>query len=98
MYLSTVVVLISALAEGATERRVKSLQARIGASPPTLARWQRWWRETFPTTAVGQRVRARLADGLDVDRLPRSLLECAADPLIGRVAWILRVLAGMHDL
>ena len=97
MYLSTVTVLISALAEGATGRRMKSLRARIGASAPTILRGQRWWRETFPTTAAGQRLRARLGGRLDVDRLPRILLECTPDPLIGRVVWVLRVLAGMHD-
>lgn len=76
---------------------MKTLRARIGASPPTIARWRQWWCETFPVSAVGQLVRGRLVGGLDVARLPRSLLEYVPGPLVGRVVWVLRVLAGMHD-
>jgi hypothetical protein len=97
VYLASVVVLISALAHGATPGRMKTLRARIGASPPTIARWRQWWCETFPVSRVGQLLRARLVGALDVARLPRNLLECGSGPLVGRVAWVLRVLAGIHD-
>ncbi len=96
VYLGTAVVLISALAEGATPRRMKTLRAMIGASPATIERWQRWWREVFPVRAAGHLVRARLV-GLDMAQLPRSLLERLEGVLVGRVLWVLRLLAGEHD-
>lgn len=98
VYLGAAVVLISALAEGATARRLKTLRAMLGASAPTIARWRRWWTEVFPHHEAGQLVRARLAWGLDKTRLPRSLLLCLEGVLVGRVVWVLRLLAGEHDL
>ena len=98
VYLGTAVVLVSALAEGATPPRMRTLQRMIGASAPTIARWQKWWREAFPQRAAGQLVRARLVDGLDAARLPRSLLLRLEGVLVGRVLWVLRLLAGEHDL
>jgi hypothetical protein len=97
VYLASVVVLISALAQGATPRRMRSLRTRIGASAPTIARWQEWWRESFPATDVGRRIRARIAGGLDEARLPRSLLEQVPESLVAALAWVLAVLAGLRD-
>lgn len=98
VYTTAAIVLVSTLAEGATPRRLKSLLRMIGASRPTITRWQQWWRETFPKSEVGQLTRARLAGGLDVGRLPRSLLESVPGPLVERVAWVLRLLARQNDL
>lgn len=98
VYLGTVVVLISALAVGATPRRMKTLRARIGASEPTIRRWREWWQVTFPRLKVGQLVRARLAADVDAARLPRSLLEGFGESLASGVLRVLRLVTGVHAL
>lgn len=98
VYLGAVVVLISALAEGATERRMRSLRAVIGASAPTIRRWQKWWREAFPRTDLGRLLRARLGAQFEADRLPRNLLEFSDESLVGRVVWVQKLLAGLQAL
>lgn len=98
VYLGTVVVLFSALAEGATPQRMKRLRARIGASEPTIRRWRQWWRDTFPRLPVGQLVRARVGALVDAARLPRSLLEWLDESLAGGVLHVLRLVAGVHAL
>lgn len=98
VYTATAVVLVSALTEGATPRRMKTLRNMIGASAKTLVRWRQWWREMFPESDTARRLRARMAEGLDMSRLPRSLLECVLEPLLERVAWVLLLLAGQHSI
>ena len=98
VYLGVVVVLLAALADGATPRRRKTLQAMIGASAPTIARWQTWWAEVFPTSPTWKAARAFFAGGIDTARLPRSLLErWPDDALVVRVLHVLRLLSGEHD-
>jgi hypothetical protein len=50
VYLSAIVILISAMRQGPSPRRVRELCARFGADRRTIARWQVFWREHFPQT------------------------------------------------
>ena len=95
VYVGLVVVLIAALAEGATPARVRRLRQLVGdVSRRTLDRWRRWWREAFPTTELWRERRAHFATPVATDRLPASLLERApgADDA-ARLTWLLRWLA-----
>jgi hypothetical protein len=96
VYTGAAIVLVSALAEGATPFRMRVLSRLIGASAPTLARWQRWFRETFPETPIGQLIRARVAGGLDLRQLPQALIERLRGAPELRVVALLRLLAGEH--
>jgi hypothetical protein len=83
VYAGAVVVLIAALAEGATPRRLRRLRQLVGdVSRRTVERWRRWWRESFPQTPFWREHRARFAIAIDADRLPALLLErmSGADP------------------
>src|SRR4029078_946278 len=50
VYLGAIVILISAMRQGPSPRRVRELAARFGADRRTIARWLVFWRERFPQT------------------------------------------------
>jgi hypothetical protein len=75
VYLGAVVILISAMQQGPTPRRVRELSARFGADRRTIARWQVFWREHFPQTPFWKIARARLIPVVEIATLPYSLLD-----------------------
>jgi hypothetical protein len=94
VYLGAVVVLVSAMTGGITEKRAAEIRALIGVSVRTLRRWRVWWRELFVATDFWKAARARLSPPVETDRLPASLLERFA-PRLARdgLAAMLRFLA-----
>lgn len=95
VYLGAVVVLVAAMREGPTPTRLERLQEMLGVCARTVRRWQQWWRERFPQTAVWVTIRGLLAQPLEAGRLPGSLLErlLATGTLRERVVALLRLLA-----
>ena len=75
VYLGAIVILISAMRQGATPRRVRELSTRFGADRRTIARWQVVWREHFPQTSFWKSARARLVPVVQIVSLPYSLVE-----------------------
>ena len=75
VYLGAVVLLVSAMQGGITERRAAELQQRIGVSRRTLWRWRSWWREAFPSSEFWKRERGRFMPSLNASTLPASLHE-----------------------
>jgi hypothetical protein len=75
VYLGAIVILISALRQGPTPRRVRELSQRFGADPQTIARWQLFWREHFPQTPFWKIARARLVPAVEIVSLPYSLVD-----------------------
>ena len=71
VYLGAIVILISAMRQGPSPRRVRELSERFGADRRTIARWQVFWREHFPQTPFWKIARARLASLAD-DRHPAA--------------------------
>jgi hypothetical protein len=98
VYLGALVVLVSALSQGLTASRRARLRGQFRLSERTLRRWQRWWREVFPTTRGWQAVRGQFAVAVDVTRLPASLLErfTAAQP-DARLLDVLRFVAALSN-
>ena len=81
VYVATVVVLVSALRNGASADRVARLGATVGEiSRRTLERWRRWWLEEFPRTAFWRGLSGRFAWPVDSGALPLSLLESFQKP------------------
>lgn len=73
-------------------RDAASLARReLGVSLKTLARWQRWWAE-LAGTPLWERVRGRVPVGLDVEQLPKSLLDAGVGDAIERVLAALQML------
>jgi hypothetical protein len=75
VYLGVIVILISALRQGPTPRRVRELSTRFGADDRTIARWQVFWREHFPQTPFWKIARGLFVPAVEIASLPYSLLE-----------------------
>jgi hypothetical protein len=80
VYLGVIVILVSAMRQGPTPRRVRELSTRFGADRRTIARWQVFWREHFPQTPFWKVARALLVPLAKVAILPYSLV----DTFLGR--------------
>lgn len=74
VYLFAVVVLVSAMRQGPSPRRVHELSQRFGADRRTIARWQVFWREQVPQTPFWKVERGRPPATAE-SVLPQSLLE-----------------------
>jgi hypothetical protein len=75
VYLGAVVVLVAAMRQGRTRRRVRELSKLFGADRRTIARWRVFWGEHFPRTPFWKVARGRFMRKLAVADLPRALLE-----------------------
>lgn len=75
VYLGAVVVLASAMQQGATPMRAQRLRELLGASLETLARWRRWWADAFVESDFWKVARARFSPPVDERGCPLSLLE-----------------------
>lgn len=80
VYLHAVVILVAAMRQGPSPRRVRELSQLFGADRRTIARWQVFWQEQFPQTQFWKAARGRLAPGVALGALPLSLL----DAFLGR--------------
>ena len=75
VYLAAIVILISAMRQGPSPRRVRELSTRVGADECTIARWQVFWREHFPQTPFWKSDSARLIPTVKIVSLPYSLVD-----------------------
>ncbi len=73
VYLGAVVILVSAMQQGPSPRRVRELSDLFGADRRTITRWQVFWREQFPQTPFWKAARGRIA--VEIGTLPRTLLD-----------------------
>jgi hypothetical protein len=84
VYLGAIVILISAMRQGPTPRRVRELSSVFGVDRTTIARWQAFWRDHVPKTPFWKMARARLVPVVEILALPLSLVEAFGrtdDPL-----------------
>jgi hypothetical protein len=93
VYLGAVVVLIGAMQHGLTESRLCRLQAVVGVSRRTVARWRAWWLEVFAASPFWTQARAGFMPPADPSRLPASMLERFAGTAEERLLGLLRFLA-----
>lgn len=84
VYVGVAVILVSALQHGPTPTRLAKLREWIGVSSRTVARWRRWWQETFVQSPFWQAARGRLQAPVDLQCLPWSLLQAFAARSAGR--------------
>ncbi len=73
-YAAGMVLLVSALSAGASERRLARLKRLCGIDRRTLLRWREWWDESFPASDFFAAEGDRFIPPLDRGRLPRALL------------------------
>jgi hypothetical protein len=87
VYLGVVVILVTAMRQGATPRRVRELSQAFGADRQTIARWQVFWTEFFPRTKFWHVARARLVPACEMLALPLSLLNAFVHSAKDRDGW-----------
>ena len=75
VYLGAIVILISAMRQGPTPRRVRELSQPCGADETTIARWQTFWRQHFPQTPFWKVARATFVTLGQITSLPYSLVD-----------------------
>jgi hypothetical protein len=75
VYLFAVVVLVSAMRQGPSPRRVRELSQLFGADRRTIERWQLFWRQHVPQTPFWKSARGRLPTTAEIVILPHSLLQ-----------------------
>jgi hypothetical protein len=94
VYLFAVVVLVSAMRQGPSPRRVHELSKLFGADRRTIARWQAFWREHVPATPFWKVARGWLPATATV-LPPRSLLDTYLEGVEPCVGWkrLLRILS-----
>ena len=87
VYLGAVVVLVAAMRQGPSPRRVRELSELFGVDRRTVARWQVFWRERFPQTPFWKVARGRLALAIDDAALPAALLTAFLSGEDDRQGW-----------
>jgi hypothetical protein len=86
VYLGAVVVLVAAMQQGPSARRVRELSQLFSADRRTIARWQIFWRELFPHTSFWKVSRGRFVR-LAIADLPRVLFEAFIHSPDSREDW-----------
>jgi len=74
VYLGAVVLLVAAMRQGPSPRRVRELSRLFGADRRTISRWQVFWRDHFPQTPFWRVARGRLVPAVEIVTLPQSLV------------------------
>lgn len=87
VYLGAVVILVAAMRQGPSPMRVRELSKLFGVDRRTINRWRAFWREHFPLTNFWKVRRGRLAPAVEVDVLPRSLIEAFVRDDDDREGW-----------
>jgi hypothetical protein len=72
--------------------RAKQLQALVGVSRRTVARWREWWCRVFSESLFWRAQRA-LAPAARTADLPASLLQCFDGAIERQLLFLLRFLA-----
>jgi hypothetical protein len=75
VFLGAVVVLVAAMRQGPSPRRVRELSRLFDADRRTIERWRVFWDEHFPQTPFWKANRGQLVLKVDIAHLPRALLE-----------------------
>ena len=94
VYFGAMVVLLTALQHGLTDKRRRQLIEQWDIPPQTLARWRRWWREVFPDTGCWREVRSHFLPPVPIGQLPGGLLgRLTGNSLLRRLCQLLWLIA-----
>ncbi|MGH7633501.1 MAG: hypothetical protein ACRENC_07205 [Gemmatimonadaceae bacterium] len=93
VYVGAAIMGITALQPGARCRDARALREWLGVSARTLARWRRWWRDVFATSAFWCNARGQLRTPIPARALPGALLRRFAGDLQTQLIAGLRFLA-----
>jgi hypothetical protein len=93
VYPGFIVILLSMMQRGVTDRGIDELRITLGLARRTLQRWRHWWRQIFVQTPLWQYERGNFMPTIDESALPMSLLERFVNgDALARVVLLLRFL------
>ena len=92
VYVATIVVLITILQNGVSDARLERLSQVVSVDRRTIARWRRWWRDTFTATPFWRMARAAFMPPLDGTLLPAALIDRFGGDAQDRLVALLRFL------
>ena len=92
VYVATVVVLIAILQHGVSDARLERLAQVVSVDRRTIARWRRWWRDTFTATPFWRTACAAFMPPLDGTQLPAALIDRFRGDAQDRLVALLRFL------
>jgi hypothetical protein len=92
VYVATLVVLIAILQHGVSDARLERLSEVVSVDRRTIARWRRWWRDTFTATPFWRMARAAFLPPLDGTQLPAALIDRFGGDAQDRLVALLRFL------
>ena len=75
VYVGVMVVLVAAMRDGLSAKRVGALEEILGVDRRTLERWRAWWAEFFAQSPFWKGVRGRFRQPITASRLPLALVE-----------------------
>jgi hypothetical protein len=75
VYLGAIVILVAAMRQGPSPRRVRELSRLFGADRHTIARWRVFWSEHFPQTPFWKVERGQLVPAVEIVALPLAIVE-----------------------
>lgn len=93
VYLGAVVVLATAMQQGASPWRATQLRALLGVSAQTLARWRTWWAEAFAESAFWKAARAAFSPPVAAFAAPSAMLARFPGEPHAQLAALLRFLS-----
>ncbi len=94
VYLGVIIILITALEHGLSDKRRQQLIGQLDIWPQTLSRWRVWWRKIFPDSRCWQSARGRFIPPVDAASLPGALLgQLTGGNLMQRLCHLLRLLS-----
>ncbi len=79
VYLAAVVVLVAAMRQGSTPRRLRELSNLFGVDRQTIERWRVFWEEQFSQSPFWKIARGRLVPIIDVASVPLALVNAFLD-------------------
>ena len=74
VYLGAMIVLLTSLQHGLTDKRRRALIEQLDIPPQTLSRWRRWWQEAFPVSRCWRAEQGHFIPPVAVNQLPGALL------------------------
>jgi len=93
VYVGAIVVLLTALQHGLTDKRRRDLEERLNIPSQTLARWRRWWRDEFAASRCWRAEAEQFVPPIPSRRLPGALLgRLTGKTLLRRLWQLLRLI------